>query len=44
MPKGTLMPIPLICTVRFGAALRKVADESKEAFLERARGAVVALS
>lgn len=44
MPKGTLVPIPLICTVRFGAPLDRIAVESKEAFLERARAAVVALA
>jgi 1-acyl-sn-glycerol-3-phosphate acyltransferase len=44
MPKGTLMPIPLICTVRFGTPLERIAAESKEAFLERARDAVVALA
>lgn len=44
MPKGYALPIPLICTVRFGAPLTPVADELKEAFLERARGAVVALA
>ncbi len=44
MPKGALLPIPLICTVRFGAPLAIIADEPKEAFLERARGAVVALA
>jgi 1-acyl-sn-glycerol-3-phosphate acyltransferase len=44
MPKGTLFPVPLICTVRFGDALPKLAGESKESFLERARQAVVALA
>ena len=44
MPKGTFFPVPLICTIRFGAALRRIANESKEAFLERARKAVVALA
>jgi len=44
MPKGTHVPIPLICTVRFGAPLARVAAEPKEAFLERARAAVVALA
>ncbi len=44
MPKGSLLPVPLICTVRFGPALLPVAGESKDAFLERARGAVVALA
>jgi 1-acyl-sn-glycerol-3-phosphate acyltransferase len=44
MPKGTFFPVPLICTVRFGAALPRVADEDKSAFLERARNAVVELA
>ncbi len=44
MPKGTLFPVPMICTVRFGAALPRLAGESKESFLERARQAVVALA
>ncbi|HEX6833134.1 MAG TPA: lysophospholipid acyltransferase family protein [Rudaea sp.] len=44
MPKGTFLPVPLTCTVRFGAPLERVADESKDAFLERARNAVVALA
>lgn len=44
MPKGSLMPLPLICTVRFGAALAIQPDEDKHAFLQRARAAVVALA
>lgn len=44
LPKGSFVPLPLICTVRFGAALGRVAQEPKDAFLERARGAVVALA
>jgi 1-acyl-sn-glycerol-3-phosphate acyltransferase len=44
MPKGTVFPVPLICTVRFGAALSRIANESKDAFLERARHAVVELA
>ncbi len=44
MPKGTIFPVPLICTVRFGAVLIRIADESKTAFLERAREAVVKLA
>jgi 1-acyl-sn-glycerol-3-phosphate acyltransferase len=44
MPKGVLLPIPLICTIHFGAPLLRVSDESKEAFLERARGSIVALA
>ncbi len=44
MPKGEVVPIPLLCTVTFGAALRLAAGEDKEAFLTRARGALLALS
>lgn len=44
MPKGTPWPLPLICTVRFGAVLPRLPDESKTAFLVRARDAVVKLA
>lgn len=44
LPKGSLMPVPLICTVRFGAPVVMAADEDKDAFLQRARDAVVALA
>lgn len=44
LPKGSLFPVPLICTVRFGAVLERIPNESKQAFLERARGAVAALA
>jgi 1-acyl-sn-glycerol-3-phosphate acyltransferase len=44
MPKGTYLPVPLTCSVRFGAPLPRVADETKDAFLERARQAVVDLA
>jgi 1-acyl-sn-glycerol-3-phosphate acyltransferase len=44
MPKGTILPIPLICTIHFGAPLPRVSSENKDTFLERARGSVVALA
>ena len=44
MPKGTFLPVPLTCSVRFGAPLQRQADEPKELFLERARQAVVDLA
>jgi len=44
MPKGTYLPVPLTCSVRFGAPLQHVAEETKDAFLERARQAVVDLA
>ncbi len=44
MPKGALVPIPLICTVTFGDAMRLEADETKQDFLERAEAALLDLS
>lgn len=44
MPKGTLLPVPLTCTVRFGSALRVQPGEDRHAFLERARAAVMELT
>ena len=43
MPKGELIPVPLICTVSFGAPLTLRPGEDKTAFLERARAALLAL-
>ena len=43
MPKGQLIPIPLLCTVTFGDALPRIDGEDKVAFLERARAAMLAL-
>ena len=42
MPKGEIIPIPLICTVTFGTPLRIEPDEVKEAFLTRATTALLA--
>ena len=42
--KGTALLVPLICTVRFGQPITLAAAETKTAFLQRARAAVVALS
>ena len=44
LPKGAFVPIPITCTVRFGAPLRLEPAEAKEPFLARARGAVIARS
>lgn len=44
MPKGARVPLPLYCTVRFGAPLGRVPGERRDDFLARARGAVVALA
>ncbi|MBB4845234.1 1-acyl-sn-glycerol-3-phosphate acyltransferase [Paucibacter oligotrophus] len=42
MPKGEVVPVPILCTVTFGAALSLEPGEDKRAFLERARAAVLA--
>lgn len=44
MPKGRALPLPLLCTLSFGAALEPIEGEGKEAFLERARNALLALA
>ncbi len=43
LPKGALIPVPLCCTVRFGAPLALGSNEDKHVFLERARAAVIEL-
>jgi len=43
MPKGEVVPVPILCSVTFGAPLTLQAGEDKRAFLDRARNAVVAL-
>lgn len=42
MPKGKVIPLPLLCTARFGAPLMLEDDEDKHAFLDRARQALLA--
>lgn len=43
MPKGRLLPVPLLCSVSFGAPMRLAAGEQKQAFLDRTRQAVIEL-
>ena len=43
MPKGEVVPVPILCSVNFGTPLALLAGEDKRVFLERARAAVVAL-
>lgn len=43
LPKGALIPVPLLCTVRFGQPLQLAAEETKSDFLERARNALLEL-
>lgn len=44
MPKGVLIPVPLLCSLTFGAPLRPTEAEPREAFLARAREALLALA
>ena len=44
MPKGAVVPIPLLCTVTIGAPVMLGAGEGKEAFLDRSRNALLALA
>ena len=44
MPKGEFVPVPLLCTVTFGAPMAMAAGEDKAAFLNRCRCALGALA
>lgn len=44
LPKGEFLPIPLLCSAHFGVPLRLLPNESKDAFLTRARAAVEAMA
>jgi len=43
LPKGSILPVPLLGGVTIGAPIRLDADEEKSDFLARARGAVLSL-
>jgi len=43
MPKGEVVPVPILCTVTFGAPMKLEPGEDKRDFLERTRTAVVEL-
>lgn len=43
LPKGSFIPVPLMCKVVFGAPLHVAQDETKEDFLARARAALLSL-
>lgn len=43
LPKGELLPVPLICTVTFGRPFSWLEGESRDEFLHRARQAVIDL-
>jgi 1-acyl-sn-glycerol-3-phosphate acyltransferase len=43
LPKGEVLPVPLLSRVTFGAPMRVEPGETRDAFLERARAAVAGL-
>jgi 1-acyl-sn-glycerol-3-phosphate acyltransferase len=43
LPKGEIVPLPLLCSVNFGAPMHYVPGEDKASFLARARNALLAL-
>ena len=43
MPKGEVVPVPILCSVTFGAPVHVEDGEDRRVFLDRARAAVIAL-
>ena len=43
MPKGEVVPVPILCSVTFGTPIQLEAGEERRPFLDRARRAVIAL-
>ena len=43
MPKGEVVPVPILCSVTFGAPIKVEDGEERRPFLDRARAAVLAL-
>lgn len=43
MPKGKVLPVPLLCTLTVGTPIKIEAGEAKDAFVERTRNALLAL-
>ena len=44
LPKGKLLPVPIICDVNIGSEIRLLPGEGKDEFLARARDALLMLS
>lgn len=43
LPKGEILPVPILASATFGAPIRLVPGEDRDAFLERARTALIDL-
>ena len=44
MPKGEWLPVPLLCSAKFGTPIGFVEGEERRVFVERARNALLALA
>lgn len=44
MPKGVLLPVPTVCSIRFGKPLEHSSSDLKDEFLDRARNAIIELA
>lgn len=44
LPKGEIIPVPLLCSINFGTPTRLAAGEEKDAFLGRVRQALLDLA
>lgn len=44
MPKGTLVPVPLLCSLTFGPVVRFAPDDTRDDFLRRTQEALLALA
>ncbi len=44
LPKGALIPVPMLCTIRFGCPLQLAPREDRSDFLMRARNALLELA
>lgn len=44
LPKGEIVPLPLLCSINFGTPMRVNGEEPKNVFLDRARNALLELA
>jgi 1-acyl-sn-glycerol-3-phosphate acyltransferase len=44
LPKGEIIPLPLLCSINFGTPMRLNGEEPKAAFLDRSRRALLDLA
>ena len=43
LPKGEVLPVPMVSTISFGSPIQLTAGEDKQSFLTRARDALIAM-